>query len=149
MEQGIINGENEGRREEIVTERARMIGEQFCNDRKNARYTIRDLAALLEISPTHLNRIEKGYRLLDSIGTLIRFCELCQVPINKYLLLYGMKYTEDSTPVRKAFPAIRTTDQEKAVIDFEEIITSGNLSTDDLRQIRDIVTAYADFCRKR
>lgn len=149
MEKELNTKENEGRREEVVTERARIIGDAMRKDRKDARYTIREMAKLLDLSATHLNRMENGYRLLDSIETLIRFCEILDVPIDKYLRLCGMTYKDSGTAVSKAFPAVESQDQENAITAFAQTITSRRLTADDLAQILDNVTAYADFCTGR
>ena len=80
----------ESRLEGRDSEHARMVGEIMRKDRKNAGYTIRALAEKMDISPTHLTRIESGKRVMDSVVTLILFCDACNVPIEKYLVLSGM-----------------------------------------------------------
>ncbi len=65
------------------------IGEAMRDDRKQAGYSIRELAEKLDMSPVHLNRIEKGERPMDSVEKLTLFCDICKTPITKYLALYG------------------------------------------------------------
>lgn len=65
-----------------------QMGEAMREDRKQAGYSIRELAEKLDMSPVHLNRIEKGERLMD-FEKLTLFCDICHVPITKYLALYG------------------------------------------------------------
>lgn len=64
------------------------IGEAMREDRKNAGYSIRELAEKLDMNPIRLNRIEKGERLMD-FEKLTLFCDICKTPITKYLALYG------------------------------------------------------------
>ena len=139
----------ESRIEGRDSEHARMVGAIIRQDRKNAGYTIRALAEKMDISPTHLTRIESGKRVLDSVVTLILFCEACNVPIEKYLVLSGMKLDEKDTPVRRAFPSISNQEQENAVAAFAELITSKNLTSDNISQMLDTATAFADFCDKK
>ena len=56
----------ESRLDGIGTKKAIAIGNRMREARKDAGYTIRELAEKMDISPTHLNRIEKGERLMDS-----------------------------------------------------------------------------------
>ena len=135
--------------DEMGSDRAKIIGENMRDDRKAARYTIRDLAEKIDVSPTHLNRIEKGERLMDSVDKLIRFCEVCQVPIEKYLVLCGMRISEKDTPIRRAFPAIENPEQEQAIAAFAETICSKKLTPEDITQILNTAIAYADFCDKK
>lgn len=135
--------------EERGSERAKAIGENMRNDRKAARYTIRQLAELIDVSPTHLNRMEKGDRLMDSIAKLIRFCDVCQVPVEKYLVLCGLDYPNNESLIRRAFPMIKTDEQEKAISTFAEVITAGYLSNDNITQILNNAMAYAAYCQKQ
>ncbi len=139
----------ENRIEERGSERSRMIGHAMREDRKNAGLTIRILAEKMDISPTHLTRIESGDRLMDSVEKLIRFCDACHIPIEKYLVLCGLNISDTDTPVRKAFPAIKSKEQEDAIIAFAKLITSKNLTDDNITQILDNATAFADFCDKK
>ena len=118
-------------------------------DRKNAGLTIRALAEKMDISPTHLTRMESGERLMDSVVKLISFCDACSVPIEKYLVLCGMKVPETDTPVRRAFPVISSQEQEEAIVAFAKLITSKNLTNDNITQMLDTATAFADFCDKK
>ncbi len=135
--------------DEMGSDRAKIIGENMRDDRKAARYTIRELAEKIDISPTHLNRIEKGERLMDSVDKLIRFCRICQVPIEKYLVLCGMQISEEDTPIRRAFPAAKKPEQEQAIAAFAETICSKKLTQEDITQILNTAIAYADFCDKK
>lgn len=72
------------------SEKAIRIGKAMREDRNNAGYSIRDLAKKMGISTTHLTRIERGERLMDSVEKLILFCEICRIPIAKYLILFGI-----------------------------------------------------------
>lgn len=139
----------DGRIEERGTEVSRRIGAAMREDRKEAGFTIRDLAEKMNISPTHLTRIESGERLMDSIESLILFCDACRVPIDKYLVLCGMSRPEKDTPTRRAFPAIQTKEQENAIDAFAKMITSKNLTSEDITQILNTAIAYADFCDKK
>ena len=107
------------------------------------------LSVLGDFSPTHLTRIESGERLMDSIESLILFCDACHVPIDKYLVLCGMQRPEKDTPTRRAFPAIETGEQENAINTFAKMITSKKLTTEDITQILTTAIAYADFCDKK
>ena len=135
--------------DEMGSDRAKVIGQNMAADRKAAGFTIRELAEKLEMSPTHLNRMEKGERLMDSVNKLIQFCRFCHVPIEKYLVLCGMSLSENDTATRKAFPAIQSSEQEEAINTFAKIITSKKLSSDDLTQILNNAISYADFCDKK
>ena len=135
--------------DEMGSDRAKIIGENMRDDRKAARYTIRELAEKIDVSPTHLNRIEKGERLMDSVDKLIRFCAVCQVPIEKYLVLSGMRLPEKDTPIRRAFPTIETPEQEQAIAAFAETICSKKLTPEDITQMLNTAIAYADFCDKK
>lgn len=139
----------ESRMEERGSEHSRMIGRIMREDRKKAGYTIRSLAEKMDISPTHLTRIESGDRLMDSVAKLILFCDACSVPIEKYLVLCGMEIPETDTPVRRAFPAISSKEQEDAIVAFAKLITSKNLTDDNITQMLDTATAFADFCDKK
>ena len=132
--------------DEMGSDRAKLIGQNMLNDRKEAGFTIRALAEKLEISPTHLNRMEKGERLMDSVSKLIQFCSVCHVPIEKYLVLCGMPVSEKDTLTRRAFPAIQSDEQEEAINTFAKIITTKNLSSDDITQILNNAISYAEFC---
>ena len=135
--------------DEIGSERSGIIGKNMAADRKAAGYTIRELAEKMDISPTHLNRMEKGERLMDSVAKLIIFCDVCRVPIEKYLTLCGMRISEKDTPIRRAFPAIENEEQENAIDAFAKMITSKKLTSEDITQILNTAVAYADFCDKR
>lgn len=134
---------------EIGSERSEIIGKNMAADRKAAGYTIRELAEKMDISPTHLNRMEKGERLMDSVAKLIIFCNVCHVPIEKYLVLCGMQISERDTPIRRAFPAIVSDDQENAIDRFAKMITSKKRTAEDIAQILNTAIAYADFCDKK
>lgn len=139
----------DGRIEERGTEVSRRIGTAMREDRKDAGFTIRELAEKMNISPTHLTRIESGERLMDSIESLILFCEACHVPIDKYLVLCGLNNLEMDTPIRRAFPAVKSTQQEKAISTFARLITSKDLSEENILQILNTAIAFADFCDKQ
>lgn len=139
----------DNRMEERGTEHSRKIGNAMREDRKNAGYTIRELAEKMGISPTHLTRIESGERLMDSVKQLTLFCDACRVPIYKYLILCGMKSTENDSPVRRAFSAIQTEEQEEAVSVFANLLTSRNLTPENIRQMLNTAIAFADFCDKQ
>ena len=131
------------------SDRAKKIGEAMRRDRKEARYTIRQLAEIIDVSPTHLNRMEKGLRIMDSIEKLIRFCDACHVPIDGYLSLCGLQYAgNNQDPIGRAFPQIRTSEQKDAINSFANIILSHDLSKEELEQILKNTMAYADFCSK-
>ena len=131
------------------SEWAQKVGNMIRDDRKAAGYTIRELAEMIEISPTHLNRMEKGDRPLDSTKTLVRICDACHVPIERYLVMFGMRLTELNNPVRRAFPAIKTADQEEAISTFAKLVTSDCLSVENIRQMLTTAIAFADFCAKQ
>ena len=131
------------------TEKAIRIGNRMRDARKDAGYTIRELADKMDISPTHLNRIEKGERLMDSVEKLILFCEICRVPIEDYLVLCGMDLSETDTPIRRAFPSIRTREEEEAIASFAKTITTKNLTSDNITQMLNAAIAFADFCDKQ
>lgn len=139
----------ESRMDGIGTERAIAIGSRMREARKDAGYTIRELADKMDISPTHLNRIEKGERLMDSIEKLILFCEICRVPIEEYLVLCGMKLSDKDTPIYRAFPSIRTREEEEAIAAFAKTITTKNLTADNITQMLNTAIAFADFCDKQ
>ena len=60
-----------------------------------------------------------------------------------------MKLDEKDTPVRRAFPGISNKEQENAISAFAELITSKNLTSDNMSQMLDTATAFADFCDKK
>lgn len=80
---------------------------------------------------------------------LIRFCSVCQVPIEKYLVLCGMHLSENDTPIRRAFPTVKTPEQEQAIAAFAETICSKKLTPEDITQMLNTAIAYADFCNKK
>ena len=131
------------------SEWAKKVGDMIREDRKTAGYTIRELAEKIEISPTHLNRMEKGDRPLDSTKTLVRICDVCHVPVERYLVMFGMRLSEMNTPIRRAFPAIKTTEQEEAISTFARLVTSDDLSADNIQQMLNTAIAFADFCAKQ
>lgn len=139
----------DGRIEERGTEVSRRIGAAMREDRKEAGFTIRDLAEKMKISPTHLTRIESGERLMDSIESLILFCNACHVPIDKYLALCGSNTISLDTPLRRALPAIKTEQQEEAISVFAKLITSKDLTEDNIQQMLNTAIAFADFCDKQ
>lgn len=149
VEKGMLMWKYESYMEEIGSERSELIGKHMTADRKAAGYTIRELAEKIDMSPTHLNRMEKGQRLMDSVSKLINFCEACHVPIEKYLVLCGMHISEEDTPIRRAFPAIENEEQENAIDAFAKMITSKKLTSEDITQILNTAIAYADFCDKK
>lgn len=127
---------------------AKKVGEQIKEDRTNAGYSIRRLAERIDVSPTHLSRMETGDRPLDSTKTLVRLCEACHVPIERYLVLYGMRISEKDSPIRRAFPSIETPAQEDAVNKFVNLLTSNDLTPEDITQILNAATAFSEFCTK-
>ena len=139
----------DGRMEERGTEVSRRIGAAMREDRKNAGYTIRDLAEKMKISPTHLTRIESGERLMDSIEALILFCNACHVPVDKYLALCATGTVSMDTPIRRAFPSVKSEQQEKAIFDFAKLITSKDLTEENIQQMLNTAVAFADFCDRQ
>lgn len=139
----------ESRMDGIGTEKAIAIGNKMREARKDAGYTIRELAERMDISPTHLNRIEKGERLMDSVEKLILFCEICRVPIEDYLVLCGMKLSDEDTLVRRAFPSIRSKEEEEAIAAFAKAVTTKNLTAENITQMINTAIAFADFCDKQ
>ena len=139
----------ESRLDGIGTKKAIAIGNRMREARKDAGYTIRELAEKMDISPTHLNRIEKGERLMDSVEKLILFCEICRVPIEDYLVLCGMELSDADTPIRRAFPSIRTKEEEEAIASFAKAVTTKNLTADNITQMLNAAIAFADFCDKQ
>ena len=139
----------ENRMEERGTEHSRELGAAMREDRKKAGYTIRELADKMDFSPTHLTRIESGERLMDSLEKMILFCDACEVPIEKYLVLCGMRPQTPQSPARRAFPAIQTAEQEDVVAAFVRAITSKKLTPENLRQIVVNAIAYAEYCDKQ
>ena len=139
----------DGRMEERGTEVSRRIGAAMREDRKNAGYTIRDLAEKMKISPTHLTRIESGERLMDSIEALILFCNACHVPVDKYLALCATGTVSMDTPIRRAFPSVKSEQQEKAISDFARLITSKDLTEENIQQMLNTAIAFADFCDRQ
>ena len=128
---------------------AQKVGGMIREDRKAAGYTIRELAEKIEISPTHLNRMEKGDRPLDSTKTLVRICDVCHVPVERYLVMFGMRLSEMNTPVRRAFPAVESPQQEEAITTFAKLITSKDLTPENINQMLNTAIAFADFCDKQ
>ena len=139
----------EGRMEARGTERSRKIGAAMREDRKNAGYTIRDLAKKMDISPTHLTRIETGERLMDSVEGLILFCKACSVPIDKYLALCGSDVSGYNSPIHNVFPSIESPVQESALSEFAKIITTKKLTEENIQQMLNTAIAFADFCDKQ
>ena len=139
----------DSRLEERGSERSRQIGAAMRDDRKNAGYTIRELAGKMEISPTHLTRIESGERLMDSVEKLILFCRACNVPIEKYLVLCGLTLPEEDTPLHRAFPSIQTAEQAEAINTFAHIITAKKLTSDNIQQMLNTAVAFAEFCDRQ
>ena len=137
----------ENRTDGMGSEKAIAIGSRMREDRKKAGYTIRELADKMDISPTHLNRIEKGERLMDSIEKLILFCSICHVPIEDYLVLCGMSIEED--PIRRAFPAIRSKAEEEAIAAFAEAVASKKLTEENIGQMVSTAVAFAEFCDRQ
>lgn len=137
----------ENRMDGRETEKAVRIGERMRIDRKNAGYTIREIAEKIDISPTHLTRIELGERLMDSLEKIILFCDICKVPVEDYLVLAGMEIP--STSIRKAFPSIRSQEEEDAISAFAKAITSKNLTNENITQLLNTAIAYAEFCDKQ
>jgi len=139
----------ESRIENIDPERAKAIGDRMRIARKEAGFTIRELAARMEISPTYLNRMENGKRLMDSVQNLISFCEICQVPIEDFLVLCGMKIPDSEAPIYRAFPAIKNEKQAEAISQFAKAITSKTLTDENISQMVNTAIAFADFCDKQ
>lgn len=137
----------ESRMDGRETVKALRIGERMRLDRKSAGYTIREIAEKIDISPTHLTRIERGERLMDSVEKLILFCEVCSVPVEDYLVLAGM--TIPSTTIRKAFPAIQSQEEEDAISAFAKAITSNKLTSENITQMLNTAIAFAEFCDKQ
>lgn len=139
----------ESRIENMGSEHAKAIGDRMRTARKEAGLTIRELAARMGISPTHLNRMENGERLMDSVQNLISFCEICHVPIEDFLILCGMKITDSEMPVYRAFPAIRSKEEAEAISQFAKAITSRSLTNENISQMVNTAIAFADFCDKQ
>lgn len=131
------------------SEWAKKVGGMIREDRKNAGFKVREFAEVIGISPTYLTRMEKGERPLDSTKTLVRICKACHVPIEKYLAMFGMEYSGRDTPIRRAFPTITTEQEEEAIAFFANLITLSNLAPDNITQILNVATAYAEFCEKQ
>ncbi len=131
------------------TDRSRKIGAAMREDRKNAGFTIRDLALKMDISPTHLTRIESGERLMDSVEGLILFCKACSVPIDKYLALCGSEISDYNSPIHSVFPAIESPEQESAIAEFAKIVTTKKLTAENIQQMLNTAIAFADFCNRQ
>ena len=86
---------------------------------------------------------------MDSIESLILFCEACHVPVDKYLFLCGLNKSQVDTPIRRAFPAIKSAQQEEAISTFAKLITSKDLTDDNIQQMLNTAIAFADFCDKQ
>ena len=138
----VLDNRTEGNGSELAIE----IGKKMNKARIAFGYSLRELAGLMNISATHLNRIEKGERILDSIDLLISFCKNCHEPIEDYLIMLGWQSPENTTPIRKAFPAIETTEQEDTITALSRIIVTRRLNKEDMDQIVINVTAYANYC---
>lgn len=138
----------DSRLDAMGTDRALSIGKRMREARKKAGYTIRELAERMQISPTHLNRIEMGERLMDSVEKMILFCDICHVPIEEFLILAGMKIPPNNTAVRRAFPDIQTVEQERAISAFADTITSNELTSEEISQVVNSAIAFAEFCKK-
>lgn len=130
------------------SELAIRIGAKMRADRKAAGYTLIEAADRIDVSQTHLTRLEKGDRLFDSVDKLIQWCNVVRVPIEGYLELMGWENKGATSLVRKAFPAITTDEQEAAINAFADLIIKKNLSPADMIQMVNAATAYAEFCDK-
>lgn len=124
------------------------IGNRMREDRKNVGLTLLEVADRIEVSQTHLTRLEKGERLFDSVEKLIRWCEVVHVPIEVYLEMMGWNNPGNDSLVKKAFPAIQSEEQEAAIVAFADLILKKKLSPTDMMQMINAATAYAEFCDK-
>lgn len=60
-----------------------LVGQRVREERVAARYKLEEFSAELELDPTHLSRIERGERGLDSL-LLARIAGLLNVPMDAF-----------------------------------------------------------------
>lgn len=60
-----------------------LVGQRVREERTAAGYNLEDFATALEIDPTHLSRIERGERGLDSL-LLARIAGLLNIPMDAF-----------------------------------------------------------------
>lgn len=127
-------------------ELAKKVGHKMVQDRKAAGFSTRAIAAKLGYSPTHYNRMENGQRLFHDVEKLILFCKFCHVNLEEYLVLYGLPLPQNTSMIRRVFPAIENLDQESAIISMANIITSNKLTKEELEQMISMAKVFAMCC---
>ena len=65
------------------SETKRLVGQRVREERTAAGYKLEEFATALELDPTHLSRIERGERGLDSL-LLARIAGVLNVPMDAF-----------------------------------------------------------------
>ena len=97
---------------------SKEVGNIIRKHRQEKNYTIRDLAAKAEISPTMLNRIELGQRAAKP-EIIYKLCKILNCPTSTLNELLKIAYPNfdlfDVGNLRKLYPAIETQEQADTI----------------------------------
>lgn len=126
-----------------------MLGQRLRDARKAKGWTIKELSEILGISTTHLTRLELGQRRVDSMALLMTFAENLDLPLEELIALQGQDFHENPSYVKLAFPGVTTENQIHAISKFASLISSSELSTQELEYLLIQATAMVEFWLKQ
>jgi len=124
------------------------LGAYIRKLRKDRGMSIRELAEAAGCSAAHVTRIELAQRRVDSMKTIVSLADALNVPTEELLSLAGQHIQNSDSLVKVAFPSVNTAHQESIISAFAQLVSSGNMTDEQLDQILIQATAYSEYCAR-
>ena len=123
------------------------LGAYIRKLRKDRGMSIRELAEAAGCSAAHVTRIELAQRR-DSMKTIVSLADALNVPTEELLSMAGQHIQNSDSLVKVAFPSVNTAHQESVISSFAQLVTSGNMTDEQMDQILIQATAYSEYCAR-
>ncbi len=124
------------------------LGAYIRKLRKDRGMSIRELAEAAGCSAAHVTRIELAQRRVDSMKTIVSLADALNVPTEELLSMAGQHIQNSDSLVKVAFPSVNTAHQESVISSFAQLVTSGNMTDEQMDQILIQATAYSEYCAR-
>lgn len=124
------------------------FGEHVRKLRTEQHMSLRELAEASGFSATHVQRIECGMRRVDSLDVIYRLAGALHAPAEDFLCIAAKDLVGTTSFVRMAFPGINSDHQEQTVCRFAQLVSSADMTDEQLDNLLFHVTAFAEYCKK-
>ena len=125
------------------------IGEFIKENRTKLNMSRNALATKAGISHTEIMRIETNQRKLPSLKVLCSIADALNVPQEEMLKYAGYSPSDNTSPIERVFPGLKThKQQETATLIVEGIARNSSLRDEDLDDLYKQVEMFLNYAEK-